>query len=57
MKKLGRPRGNGEKKIVISSYISQNTFVNLMKKANKSKLSISRLIANILEGGQNGETK
>lgn len=54
MTKLGRPRA-AIKRITISAHIKQDTFALLIKKSKKRKISLSRLIANILEAHEDFE--
>lgn len=48
MKKLGRPI-SAIKRITVSSHIRQDAFVILAKKASKMKISISKLLSDIIE--------
>jgi predicted DNA-binding ribbon-helix-helix protein len=48
MTKLGRPKST-IKRITVSSHIKQDIFVQLAKIASKQRISISRLISNLLE--------
>jgi len=48
MRKLGRPI-SAIKRITVSSHIRQDVFVQLAKQAAKEKISISKLISNLLE--------